>query len=92
MAHLVGGFGQRAVVKGENSQLKTIGNPDLNEDTSQIVLDALLLGVKLGRDILVLVALANERDDLHFFWRKTAVGVCAGALGRVQGRDLFFKN
>jgi len=58
-------------VNGEKREFESIGDADLVVNVAQIILYDLLGGSELIRDLFVLEALNDERDDLEFLGRET---------------------
>ena len=83
-----GGFGEDAVVDGEEGELEAVGDAGLVVDAAEIVFDDLLLGAELAGDLLVFAALHDEGDDLHFFGGEAVADTGADAVGGVHGGDV----
>ena len=58
-------------MNGEKREFESIGDADLVVNVAQIILYDLLGGSKLIRDLFVLEALNDERNDLEFLGCKT---------------------
>src|SRR5271165_2841555 len=61
------GFGKRTMVDREQRQLKPVRDPGLVVDAAQIVLYDLFSRSQSQADFFVLVALNDQRNDLHLF-------------------------
>jgi len=88
VAGLCGGFGQDAVVDGEEGEFEAVGDAGLVVDSAQVVFDDLLLGAELAGDLLVFAALYDEGDDLHLFGSEAVADAGADAVGGVHGSDV----
>src|SRR5262249_11249534 len=62
------GFGEHAVVNGEESELEAVRDSDLVVHVAQVILDDLFGGAQLRGDLFILIALHDQRDDLQLFW------------------------
>src|SRR5581483_11779723 len=64
-------FVQDAVMNGEQRQLQPIRDADFVVHVAQVVLDHLFGGAELRGDLLILVALYDERDNAQLFRGET---------------------
>src|SRR5262249_38123492 len=62
---------QDAVVNCEQRKFQSVGNSDLVVHIAQVVLDHLLGGAELRRDLFVLIPLDDQGNDAQFLGRKT---------------------
>ncbi len=67
--HFVGIGFDDLVVQAIEGELKPIGDTQLVVDLAQIVLDDLLGGAELERDLLIALALRDAGDDRRFLGR-----------------------
>ena len=82
------GLGQNPMMDGEERQLQAVGYSCLVVDPAEIVFDDLLFRSQLKSDLLVLAALYDQRDDLHFFGGKAIAHTGSDAVGGMDCRHV----